>query len=96
MPRLVMLCGQVTSLVKQMKQGPPLHEADVDCGAICMGPRQMAHYQRLVGDAVAKGAKVGRGLSQSAHRHLKGATTCMYVPPPPPRRARCLRMCARC
>lgn len=33
----------------------------VDCGAICMGPRQMLHYQKLVDDAVIKGAKVLAG-----------------------------------
>lgn len=37
--------------------GDPL----VDCGAICMGPRQMLHYQKLVDDAVIKGAKVLAG-----------------------------------
>ena len=40
-----------------MLKGDPL----VDCGAICMGPRQMLHYQRLVDDAVIKGARVLAG-----------------------------------
>lgn len=54
-------CDKVSKLVHQMKQGPPLHSATTDCGAICMGPRQMAHYQTLVDDAVSKGAKVLAG-----------------------------------
>ena len=44
-----------------MKQGPPLTSATTDCGAICMGRKQMQHYQKLVDDAVSKGAKVLSG-----------------------------------
>jgi acyl-CoA reductase-like NAD-dependent aldehyde dehydrogenase len=29
-----------------------------DCGSICMGPKQLLHYQRLVDDAVSKGARL--------------------------------------
>lgn len=32
-----------------------------DCGSICMGPRQFAHFQRLVDDAVSKGARLVYG-----------------------------------
>eukprot|EP00595_Chromulina_sp_UTEXLB2642_P001433 CAMPEP_0196765278 /NCGR_PEP_ID=MMETSP1095-20130614/7935_1 /TAXON_ID=96789 ORGANISM="Chromulina nebulosa, Strain UTEXLB2642" /NCGR_SAMPLE_ID=MMETSP1095 /ASSEMBLY_ACC=CAM_ASM_000446 /LENGTH=404 /DNA_ID=CAMNT_0042123067 /DNA_START=352 /DNA_END=1563 /DNA_ORIENTATION=+ len=35
-----------------------LVDSSIDCGAICMGPKQLLHYQRLVDDAVAKGAKI--------------------------------------
>lgn len=51
-------CDKVTKVVSNMSQGPPLHGNTVDCGAICMGIRQMKHYQKLVDDAVKKGAKV--------------------------------------
>jgi acyl-CoA reductase-like NAD-dependent aldehyde dehydrogenase len=54
-------CDGVTSVVRRMKIGPSLGDAEVDCGAICMGPRQMLHYQKLVDDAVIKGAKVLAG-----------------------------------
>jgi len=54
-------CDKVVALVRRMKQGPPLGSALVDCGGICMGPRQMAHYQRLVDDAVNKGAQLLHG-----------------------------------
>lgn len=54
-------CDGVTQVVKQMKIGPSLGDPEVDCGAICMGPRQMLHYQKLVDDAVIKGARVLAG-----------------------------------
>lgn len=54
-------CDGVTKIVKGMKIGPSLEDPDVDCGAICMGPKQLLHYQRLVDDAVIKGAKVLAG-----------------------------------
>lgn len=54
-------CDGVTKVVKQMKTGPSLEDPYVDCGAICMGPRQMQHYQKLVDDAVSKGARVLAG-----------------------------------
>lgn len=54
-------CEGVTAIVKQMKIGVSLGDSSVDCGAICMGPRQMLHYQRLVDDAVMKGAKLLAG-----------------------------------
>ena len=38
-----------------------LNDAKVDCGAITMGARQIAHYQALVDDAVSKGARVLNG-----------------------------------
>jgi len=54
-------CDKVTALVKQMTQGSPNGNPAIDCGAICMGTKQMAHYQKLVDDAVGKGAKVLSG-----------------------------------
>lgn len=54
-------CDGVTKVVKGMKCGSSLGDPYVDCGAICMGPRQMESYQRLVDDAVSKGAKVLSG-----------------------------------
>ena len=37
-----------------MQVGTSNGDPYVDCGAICMGPRQLQAYQRLVDDAVAK------------------------------------------
>lgn len=54
-------CEGVTKVVKDMKIGPSLSDPLVDCGSICMGPKQMQHYQKLVDDAVLKGAKVLAG-----------------------------------
>lgn len=54
-------CDGVTKIVNQMKTGPSLGDVYVDCGAICMGPRQIKKYQHLVDDAVSKGAKVLAG-----------------------------------
>lgn len=54
-------CDGVTKVVKGMKVGPSLGDSAVDCGAICMGPNQIAHYQRLVDDAVQKGARILAG-----------------------------------
>ena len=55
------LCARVTAIVSQMRTGAPLNDAKVDCGAITMGARQIAHYQALVDDAVSKGARVLNG-----------------------------------
>jgi acyl-CoA reductase-like NAD-dependent aldehyde dehydrogenase len=54
-------CDKVSRVVSVMTQGPPLHGEAVDCGAICMGLKQMKHYQNLVDDAVKKGAKILNG-----------------------------------
>lgn len=54
-------CDGITKIVKRMKQGPSIGDPYVDCGAICMGPNQLLAYQRLVDDAVKKGAKVLSG-----------------------------------
>lgn len=51
-------CDGVVKVVSQMKVGPSLTDIYVDCGSICMGPRQLKNYQNLVDDAVSKGAKV--------------------------------------
>ena len=52
-------CQKVTDLVKHLKQGPPLGSEGsfVDCGA-CVHPPSLLNYQRLVDDAVSKGARV--------------------------------------
>mmetsp|Transcript_74526 Transcript_74526/g.155368 ORF Transcript_74526/g.155368 Transcript_74526/m.155368 type:complete len:605 (-) Transcript_74526:79-1893(-) len=50
-------CKHITDLVKQLRQGPPLGSDKVDCGA-SVHPPSLEGYQRLVDDAVAKGAKV--------------------------------------
>eukprot|EP00981_Chlorochromonas_danica_P009772 scaffold2815_cov180-Ochromonas_danica.AAC.7 len=54
-------CNGVSKIVRKMKIGPSLGDSTIDCGAICMGPKQMLHYQRLVDDAVIKGARVLAG-----------------------------------
>jgi acyl-CoA reductase-like NAD-dependent aldehyde dehydrogenase len=54
-------CDKVAALVKQMRCGPSLGDPFVDCGAICMGARQMQAYQKLIDDAVSKGARVLAG-----------------------------------
>lgn len=33
------------AIASRLKCGPPLDDAEVDCGAITMGRRQMGHYQ---------------------------------------------------
>eukprot|EP00929_Paragymnodinium_shiwhaense_P070265 TRINITY_DN3558_c0_g1_i1.p1 TRINITY_DN3558_c0_g1~~TRINITY_DN3558_c0_g1_i1.p1 ORF type:complete len:637 (+),score=98.99 TRINITY_DN3558_c0_g1_i1:70-1911(+) len=50
-------CNAVTKIVKQLRQGPPLSSSFVDCGA-SVHPPSLAGYQKLVDDAVAKGARV--------------------------------------
>ncbi len=52
---------EVTKVVKQMRTGPSLGDPFVDCGAVCMGPNAMLGFQKLVDDAVAKGARVLAG-----------------------------------
>lgn len=54
-------CDGVVKVVNQMKVGPSLGDIYVDCGSICMGPRQLQNYQNLVDDAVTKGAKILAG-----------------------------------
>ena len=51
----------MVKLVNQIKCGAPLLDCTVDCGAITMGPKQLIAYQRLVDDAVKKGAKLLAG-----------------------------------
>jgi len=72
-------CDGVVKIVSKMKTGPSLGDPMVDCGAICMGPRQMAHYQKLVDDAVSKGARILNGGStpQSPNPLAKGS----FYPP---------------
>ena len=40
-------CRGVVAIVSQMQQGPPLHSAAVDCGALCM-PQASCHASLLV------------------------------------------------
>lgn len=54
-------CDGITKIVKNMRTGSSLGDRLIDCGAICMGPKQLLAYQRLVDDAVSKGAKVLSG-----------------------------------
>ena len=52
---------KVVPVVKQMRQGAPLGQANVfDCGAMCM-PQQAEKVQALVNDAIKKGAKLLAG-----------------------------------
>ena len=51
----------VYSILSRMKTGPSLGDTSIDCGAICMGPKQLKLYQALVDDAVSKGARVMSG-----------------------------------
>jgi acyl-CoA reductase-like NAD-dependent aldehyde dehydrogenase len=53
-------CESVAAVVRKMEQGAPLSSPYIDCGASCM-PQAPAAYQKLVDDAVAKGAKVLAG-----------------------------------
>mmetsp|Transcript_31916 Transcript_31916/g.74705 ORF Transcript_31916/g.74705 Transcript_31916/m.74705 type:complete len:611 (+) Transcript_31916:72-1904(+) len=50
-------CDAVSAIVKNLRQGPPLSSDFVDCGA-CVHPPSLEGYQKLVDDAVAKGARV--------------------------------------
>jgi acyl-CoA reductase-like NAD-dependent aldehyde dehydrogenase len=52
---------ECTKIVKKLKTGPTLGDPTVDCGAVCMGPHEMQRYQRLVDDAVSRGARVTAG-----------------------------------
>jgi len=52
---------ECTKIVKKLKTGPTLGDPTVDCGAICMGPNEMARYQKLVDDAVRNGARIMTG-----------------------------------
>jgi len=53
-------CDAVVDIVMKMKQGPPLKEDFIDCGANTHPP-SLQNYQKLVDDAVAKGARVLAG-----------------------------------
>lgn len=53
-------CNGVVAIVQRMRQGAPLHSTFIDCGALCM-PQHHLHLQRLVDDAVSKGAKILAG-----------------------------------
>lgn len=51
-------CDSVARVVRGMRTGCALTDPLTDCGAITMGPRQLLAYQRLVDDAVSKGARL--------------------------------------
>jgi len=54
-------CNKAESIISRLHQGPPLSKSTsrfTDCGATTMGHRQMIAYQKLVDDAVSRGAKV--------------------------------------
>lgn len=54
-------CDRVRSIISQLHQGPPLDKTMsrfTDCGATTMGHAQMCLYQKLVDDAVSRGARV--------------------------------------
>merc|ERR1712130_710391 len=53
-------CKNITELVQKMRQAPPLSTDCVDCGA-CVHPPSLDGYQRLVDDAVKKGARLLTG-----------------------------------
>jgi acyl-CoA reductase-like NAD-dependent aldehyde dehydrogenase len=72
-------CDGVVGVVSKMRTGPSLGDDYIDCGSICMGPRQLEHYQRLVDDAVQKGAKLLAGgyIPDKKHDLAKGS----FYPP---------------
>lgn len=55
---------RVVPLVKQLRLGAPLGNAEVDCGAITM-PRHIKHVKELVDDAVLSGARLLFGGSRA-------------------------------
>lgn len=54
------LVADMSKHVTSLTQGPPL-EGDFDCGAMTMGTTQIEGIQKLVDDAVAKGARLIAG-----------------------------------
>lgn len=73
-------CDGVVKVVSQMKVGPSLSDIYVDCGSICMGPRQLKNYQNLVDDAVSKGAKILAGGYIPTGENNSLATGSFYPP----------------
>ena len=71
-------CKKAESIISRLYQGPPLAKKTsrfTDCGATTMGHRQMIAYQKLVDDAVSKGAKV-RYVTRIAQISLALTITC--------------------
>ena len=60
-------CLRVGALVDKMTVGDPLSSNLVDCGACCV-PSSMIRYQKLVDDAVGRGARVLCGGVQGDER----------------------------
>jgi len=61
--------------------GPSLGDAAVDCGSICMGPRQLLAYQKLVDDAVSKGARcLSGGFIPDPKKHPELTSGSFYPP----------------
>lgn len=69
----------VVKVVSRLKTGASLCDPSVDCGSICMGPRQLQAYQRLVDDAVSKGARVLAGGKIPNNGEVPGGGT--FYPP---------------
>lgn len=78
-------CNEVKAVASRLKTGSSLGDVSIDCGAICMGPRQLQNYQDLVDDAVSKGARAivggyipsGRSDNEESRRLSQG---CFYPP----------------
>jgi acyl-CoA reductase-like NAD-dependent aldehyde dehydrogenase len=58
-------CAAALANVRQLRQGPPLGDAPVDCGAMVM-PAQLSIVQALVDDAVQRGARLLAGGKRNA------------------------------
>ena len=73
----------VVKVVSRMKVGASLGDPSIDCGSICMGPRQLQAYQRLVDDAVSKGARVLAGgyIPKAADSKEKSISQGTFYPP---------------
>jgi len=74
-------CDGVVRQVRQMKTGASNGDPSVDCGAIPMGPQQLKHYQALVDNAVAQGAKLLAGGYIPSKDRSPELTTGSFYPP---------------
>ncbi|KAI8471381.1 MAG: Aldehyde/histidinol dehydrogenase [Monoraphidium minutum] len=70
-------CGRVAEVAHAMRQGPALGHGPVDAGAMCM-PGSVEKVQRLVADALAKGATA---LSGGAPPAAGAAGPGQFFPP---------------
>ncbi|KAF8936462.1 Aldehyde/histidinol dehydrogenase [Dissophora ornata] len=60
------LLAMVSDRIRQLKQGPPLEIANIDCGSMTMSGRTKA-LEALVQDAVSQGAKLITGGNEFIH-----------------------------